>query len=83
MPSFTITLSPKAVQKLNVHVQRTNDTAGTSLTLKDWITLHLKELAIADDLSPAVDQLATETQDTLAAAVRAKRDQLLQELELA
>ncbi len=83
MPRFSIELSAKAVQKLQPQVQRTNDSAGTSLTLKDWITLHLNELAIADDLAPAVDQLATETQDTLTAAIRAKRDQLLQELELA
>ena len=83
MPRFSIELSAKAVQKLQPQVQRTNDSAGTSLTLKDWITLHLQELAIADDLAPAVDQLATETQDTLTAAIRAKREQLLQELELA
>jgi len=83
MPRFTIDLSAKAVQKLQPQVQRTNDTNGSTLTLKDWIVLHLKELAIADDLGPAVDLLATETQDTLAAAIRAKRDQLLQELELA
>ncbi len=83
MPQFTIDLSTKAVAKLKTITQRTNDAEGTAYTVKQWIVLHLKELAIADDLSPAVDLLATETQDTLTAAIRAKRDQLLQELELA
>ncbi len=80
MPSFNIQLSDKAIDRLQTHVQRTNDANGEALTLRDWITLHLRELAIADDLPAAVAQLQRETQDTLAAAIRAKRDQLLQEL---
>ena len=80
MPRFIIDLSQKAVDKLQAHVQRTNDANATSYTLKDWIALHLKELAIADDLPLAIDQLQRESQDTLNAAIRAKRDRLLQEL---
>ena len=83
MPRFTIDLSQKAVDKLQLQVQRTNDAQGTTLTLKDWIVLHLKEVATADDLAAAFEQLQRESQDTLAAASRAKRDQLLQELESA
>ena len=80
MPRFTIDLSRKAVDKLQAHAQRTNDANGTTMTLKDWMVLHMKELAIADDLPAAVAQLQTETRDTLTAAINAKRDQLLQEL---
>ena len=83
MPRFTIDLSQKAVDKLQLQVQRTNDAGGTALTLKDWIVLHMKEIAIADDLPAAIEQLHRESQDTLTAASRAKRDQLLQELESA
>ena len=83
MPRFTIDLSQKAVDKLQVQVQRTNDAQGSTLTLKDWIVLHLKEVATADDLAAAFEQLQRESQDTLTAASRAKRDQLLQELESA
>ena len=83
MPRFTIDLSAKAVQKLQAHVQRTNDTKGTNYTTKTWILAHLRDLAITDDMTPAVNQLATESQELMAAAVAAKRDQLLQELELA
>ncbi len=80
MPNFTINLSQKAVDKLQLHVQRTNDANGTAYTLKDWIVLHLKELAIADDLPAAIDQLQRQSQDALTAAITTKRDRLLQEL---
>ena len=83
MPRFNIDLPQKAVTKLNDQVKQTNDTNGTKYTLKEWLTLHLKELAIADDLPTAIDQLHRETQDTFQAAVRAKTNQLLQELESA
>ncbi len=84
MPSFTITLSPKSVQRLKTLMQRTNDTEGTSLTLRDWITLHLRELAIAQDLSAALPALQEQTkrdyETALQAAITTTRDQLLQEL---
>ncbi len=83
MPRFTIDLSRKAMDKLAIQVRRTNETDGTKYTLQQWLTLHLKELAIADDLPAAIDQLHRETQATFQAAVRAKTNQLLQELESA
>ncbi len=84
MPDFTITLSPRAVQRLKTLMQRTNETEGTSLTLCDWITLHLRELAIAQDLSAAIPTLQEQTkrdaETTLQAAITTTRDQLLQGL---
>ncbi len=81
MPKFTIDLSQKAVDKLQTqHVDRSNGTNGTALTLKDWIVLHLNELAITADLPAAIDQLQRESQDTLTAAIRTARDRLIQEL---
>ncbi len=84
MPDYTITLSPKAIQRLKILMQRTNETEGTSLTLRDWITLHLRELAIGPDLSAAIPPLQEQTkrdaEATLQAAIIATRDQLLQEL---
>ncbi len=84
MPSYTITLSPKAVQRLKALMQRTNETEGTNLTLRDWITLHLRELAIAQDLSAAIPSLQEQTkrdaETALQAAITTTRDQLLQEL---
>jgi hypothetical protein len=81
VPRFTIDLTQAAVDKLNVQVQRTNETQGTTLTLTQWIALHMKEIATAEDLAVAFEQLQRESQDDLAAASRAKREQLLQELE--
>jgi hypothetical protein len=87
MPKFTIDLTQNAVDKLQAQVQRTNETNGTDLTTQQWIVLHLQELAIARDLSTAVQSLQQQQQEdadaTLQAAIRAKRDQLLQELESA
>ena len=80
MPNFTITLSAKAVARLNALVQRTNEAAGTTYTLKQWLTLHLKELAIADEMPAAVEQLRRESQDNLTASIAAERDRLLQEM---
>ena len=84
MPDFTITLSPKAVQRLKILMQRTNEIEGTSLTLRQWITLHLRELATAEDLSAAITTLQEQTKrdadNTLRAAITTTRDQLLQEL---
>ncbi len=81
MPQFTITLSQKAVDRLSAQVQRTNDANGTDLAVRDWIELHLKEIAIADDLAAAMrtiqDQQQRDAQDALQAAIRAQRDHLL------
>ena len=58
MPKFTIDLSQKAVDKLQLqHVDRSNGANGTALTLKDWIVLHLNELAITADLPAAIDHV--------------------------
>lgn len=84
MPDFTITLTQKAVDKLQQQVQRTNENQGTSLTIKQWITLHLRELAITDELNAAVtglrDEQQRDAQSTLEAAIRTARDQLLANL---
>jgi hypothetical protein len=84
MPRFAIDLSQKAVNKLQAQVQRTNENAGTSLTLQQWMTLHLRELAITDELGAAVaaiqEQQQQNAQTALEAAVRTARDELLAEL---
>jgi hypothetical protein len=84
VPKFTIDLSQNTVDKLQAQVQRTNENTGSSLTLQQWMTLHLRELAITDELTAAVtairDQQQQDAQTALEAAVRAKRDELLAEL---
>lgn len=84
MPQFTIDIPQKVADRIQVHVQRTNDANGTNYTLREWIDLHLRELAIADDLAAATtalqQQAETDARDALALAVRSERDRLLHEL---
>lgn len=85
MPRFTIELPQKAVDRLNVHVARTNEANGTALTLQQWLDLHVRELAISDDLSAAMTTIQQENEtaarDALSLAVRAEREKLLSDLE--
>ncbi len=84
MPKFTLNLTQAAVDKLQTHVQRTNDNTGANLTLTQWITLHLQEVAIADQLAAAVtaiqEQHQRDAQTALDDALRTARDELLAEL---
>jgi hypothetical protein len=65
MRRFIIDLPDKAVDALQTHVQRTNDSTGADLTLKAWIILHLKEIAIAPTLQQAVTDAAVATRQQL------------------
>jgi len=84
MPDFTITLSAKAVQRLQTVLQRYNDNQGTRLSLKQFLHLHLQEMAVADELTQTTQTLTQQAQrdadQTLQAAVRTTRDRLIQEL---
>jgi hypothetical protein len=84
MPDFTITLSTKAVQRLQTVLQRYNDNQGTKLTIKQFLRLHLQEMAVADELAQATQTLTQQTQrdaeQTLQAAITTARDRLIQEL---
>jgi predicted DNA-binding protein len=81
MPQFSIDLPQRAVDNLQAVVQRTNDNTGAALTLREWIEMHLKEVAIADQLAAAVDTLQKEQeaarQRQLEDGARAARDALL------
>lgn len=77
MPTFTITLSPQAVAKLQAVVDRYNANTGQTLTVRDWIALHIKEVAIADDLMAEHQRLQREHEESLRAAVEAARKGLI------
>ena len=84
MPDFTLTLSTKAVQRLQALRQRYNDNQGASLTMKQFLHLHLQEMAVADELAQATNtitqQIQHDAEQTLQAAIRTARDRLIQEL---
>ncbi len=84
MPQFTITISQAALDKLKAEVDRYNNDNGATLTVLQWTTLHLKEVAIARELSSAVAAIQHQQQEdanaALQAAVITARDSLLQSL---
>ncbi len=84
MPQFTITVSADHLARLQALVDRANADQGLALTVKDWILLNLKELALAPQIAAAAEslrlQVERDAQATLDAAVRAERDRLLTEL---
>ena len=81
MPQFTITVSDQLLARLTAVVERTNADQGLTLTVKDWILLHLKEIAIAPDIAAALETLRGQAErDATAAletAIKTERDLLL------
>ncbi|MEE8346810.1 MAG: hypothetical protein V3S20_05640 [Dehalococcoidia bacterium] len=84
MPQFTIDLSKRAVDKLQKVAKRTSRTARVDLDLVQWITLHLREVAISDDLTFAAvgirEVQQRDAQESLDVALEAERDRLLLKL---
>ena len=77
MPKFTIDLSAGAVAGLQALTARYNADNGTALAVLDWLTLHLKELAIQDRLIAAHQTLRKQADDNAAAAFIAERERLI------
>ncbi len=84
MPKFTITVTNTQLAKLQAIVNTHNANTGQTLTVQQWLDLHLKELAIADDLTAAVrvlqEQQQRDAQATLDTAINTARDELLAQL---
>lgn len=84
MPQFTIKLSAKALAGLQAMVERNNADSGRSLTVGDWLTLHVKELLITEELARSAENLRQQAERdanaALDAALRAEKDRLLREL---
>lgn len=77
MPKFTLDLSPAATAGLQAVVLRYNADNGTALTVSDWLHLHVKELAIQDDLLAAAKSLREQADKSAADAFAAERQRLL------
>ncbi len=77
MPHFTLNISDPALAGLQAVVQRYNADNGTAVTVQEWLLLHLKELAIQDDLLSAARTLREQAEADADAAFRAERQRLL------
>jgi hypothetical protein len=75
--TYNITLKEQAVTRLQQLVARYNGDNGATLTVEEWVTLHLKELAVQDDLLRAAEDLRRQADDTARAALEAERKRLL------
>ncbi|MBI2913231.1 MAG: hypothetical protein HYY03_04865 [Chloroflexi bacterium] len=84
MPTFTLTISDAHLTRLQRLAERYNAQAGTAYTVKDWLLVYLKDVAIAEEHALAIDQLRrqheADAQAALDAAARAEHDRLLEAL---
>jgi len=81
MPNFTISVTNTQLAKLQAVVATHNANTGQTITVKQWLHLHLQELAIADDLNAAMrslqEQQEKDAQTALNTAINTARDELL------
>jgi len=78
MPRFEIELTDAAHTGLQRLVTRYNADNGTALTVDGWIHLHLRELAVQDEIVRAAEDLQKQAQETASAALQAERLRLLE-----
>ena len=78
MPKFTLDLSAAAVTGLQALTARYNADNGADLAVADWLLLHLKELAVQDDLLRIAGDLRRQADADADAAFKAERQRLLE-----
>ena len=81
MAKYTLTLPDGGAARLQALVARYNADHGTQLSVTEWLELHLKEIAIGQDLAQEWDALQVQNRRDLESAAAALRDRLLAELE--
>lgn len=77
MPTFRIDLPPAAVARLQAVVQNYNANTGKSLTVAQWIRLHLLEIAFHQELSEVRQRLERQKQQELEDEYRAEWEQIV------
>jgi hypothetical protein len=75
--TFPVVLSAAAIDRLTALKDAYSADTGATLTLLDWITLHLREVAIGAEWSVAVQSLQSQLQADTNAAVRVEHERLL------
>jgi len=77
MPQFTIAIAEHLIPGLQTVVERYNKDTGSDLSVTAWITLHVQELAVAEQLVAEQTRLQQQSQTDLVAALTAVRDRLI------
>lgn len=78
MPKYTITISDKHAAALAAVVQRYNDNTGQTFTVLEWLTLHVREIAVQDELAAEAALLQKQAEEGLEAALASVRTRLLE-----
>jgi hypothetical protein len=79
MAQFSIELPERLLPGLQAVVSRHNADNGTALTVADWLTRHVAEVAAHDELLAEQQRLTKQAQDDLEAALKAVRERLVGE----
>jgi hypothetical protein len=77
MPTYTIDVAEHLQPGLAELVARYNANNGTSLTVLEWLELHVAELAIADRLAAEMSALQAQAERDFQAATAALKDRLV------
>ena len=77
MPRFTLDLSAAAAARLQALVTQWNENNGAALTVAAWLHMHVKELAIQDELMATANTLREQAEKSAADAFTAERQRLL------
>lgn len=81
MASFTLQIPDTAVPKIQAVVDTFNANNGLALTVRDWLILHIKEIAIQAELAESAEQIQKQAEldrdATMNAKFRAERQRLL------
>ena len=75
----TIDLNDAMQARMARVVGQHNAAHGTELTVTDWLNLHIREVAIAQDLSAEHDTLKRQAETDMAAAMVEVKQRLLAE----
>ena len=63
MPKYTLTLPERAATRLQAVTARYNSDNGTQFSVTEWLELHLKEIAIGEDLASEWEALQAKNQE--------------------
>ncbi len=76
--TYTLRLSPGIVTRLQALTARYNGDNGAQLTVEEWLLLHVREIAVQDELLAVAQALAAQAQKDVDAAIVAEKQRLIE-----
>ncbi len=78
MATFQIDVTDKHAAALATVVARYNANTGQAFTVLDWLNLHVREIAVQDELALETAALAKQAEEGLQAAIASLRTRMLE-----